>query len=672
MPFPGPFAYDPRPPAMQDDLAQSAHTSTTALDANENPDGLSPLLLAADRGRLAAINLLLTDLVLDINQIEPIFCSSALMRAAVNGHAAVVDALLTRSTITVDQTDDAGRCALHLAADFNQLAVLGSLLAAGANVNIANPVNGSTALSYASERGHLEVVRMLLTRKDIALDQIAASGWSALQCAVIYNQPEVVECLLAAGADVNLAVAGSGTTALTLAAEFGHLGIVRALLGRKDVALDQTLTTGWSALHFAAEHDRADVAQCLLAAGAKVNLAEATNGRTALIYAAGRGHIEVVKALLGSTSIALNRTDGNQASALHVAAAGNWHAVVGCLLEAGASMTLVSRTGKTALDLAIDHRHTAVVEVFLQHGAVLQRGDIIDAANLPFTVTFADLRSDLKTAVHGADRVMSSLLGPPEDSIDLLVAVLQSTLDVLQWLRLQGLRLAAARPVVDCLAALPATWGVLANKGQTVNAQQKRLCCASALCLLPALTRHGQAGRIYTAAGISAAGTARLTAVANAQTESLIVLAEAVMATQGRSMLENLMSACLAKTNLTLQLNREDLSANLVDAGFMPPLAQCIATSWTSALATLDDEPGAMPAGCSRKEARQYLLNDIENRAPAPFATALQRELDSPALVAALRRFIADIKSAEGLHMLFQIQCDQLRQYCAQLPGAAL
>jgi hypothetical protein len=72
------------------------------------------------------------------------------------------------------------------------------------------------------------------------------------------------------------------------------------------------------------------------------------------------------------------------------------------------------------------------------------------------------------------------------------------------------------------------------------------------------------------------------------------------------------------------------------------------------------------------KEARQYLLDEIANRAPAPFATALQRELDSPALVAALRGFIGDIKSAEGLHMLFQIQCDQLRQYCAQLGDAAL
>jgi hypothetical protein len=45
MPFPGPFAYEPRPPAMQDDGAQSRLTDTGSLDADENPDGLSPLLL---------------------------------------------------------------------------------------------------------------------------------------------------------------------------------------------------------------------------------------------------------------------------------------------------------------------------------------------------------------------------------------------------------------------------------------------------------------------------------------------------------------------------------------------------------------------------------------------------------------------------------------------------
>ena len=45
------------------------------------------------------------------------------------------------------------------------------------------------------------------------------------------------------------------------------------------------------------------------------------------------------------------------------------------------------------------------------------------------------------------------------------------------------------------------------------------------------------------------------------------------------------------------------------------------------------------------------------------------RELDSPSLIATLRTLIGDNKKAEPIDIMFQAQCDQLRQFCEQTGG---
>ncbi|CAK9099458.1 unnamed protein product [Durusdinium trenchii] len=79
----------------------------------------------------------------------------------------------------------------------------------------------------AAERGHLEVVRLLL---EAGANQNAAraNGTTALKDAARNGHLEVVRLLLEAGADKNAAQV-NGTTALMAAAEHGHLEVVRLL-----------------------------------------------------------------------------------------------------------------------------------------------------------------------------------------------------------------------------------------------------------------------------------------------------------------------------------------------------------------------------------------------------------------------------------------------------------
>jgi hypothetical protein len=337
-------------------------------------------------------------------------------------------------------------------------------------------------------------------------------------------------------------------------------------------------------------------------------------------------------------------------------------------------MTLRTFTGSTALASALFSKHGAAVDVLLQHGAVLPYIDFFDVSGYPFTITLADLSANQETLADAQANPLGladpQRLEQPLAFISELNAVLESGQDPGRWLRSLGVRMACALPVLQCLATLPETWPLLANKGQEANAQQKLIYCASALSRLLVLTNQGNAEDIYAMAGMSEAGIERLTVVANRQIEKFLSLAELAMTSLGSAMLERLVPNCLASTMLAYQVDEEALRATLVNAGFLKPVAQMITTSWKSALAALDADQVAIPAGYSAKQAAQYLCDHISRKAPEIFAQVMQRELGSPALLAGLRKLIGNTRAAEGLEMLFQIQCDQLRQYCAQIGSA--
>lgn len=185
------------------------------------------------------------------------------------------------------------------------------------------------------------------------------------------------------------------------------------------------------------------------------------------------------------------------------------------------------------------------------------------------------------------------------------------------------------------------------------------------------LAANGKALAHYTAAGISEAGVTRMSAVATRQIEKLIAVSEQLLTSMGSAMLENLIPDCLARTSLARQVDAEVLVANLVSAGWLTPLAQLIVTSWKLTLAALEAEPLAIPAGSTMQQITQSVIENTERKAPLYFSHAMQSAIAGPMLLAALRTWIGDAKSAEALDLLFQIQCDQLRQYCGQIASAS-
>jgi ankyrin repeat protein len=103
---------------------------------------------------------------------------------------------------------------------------------AGADPTITNRYGG-VAVIPASERGHVEVVRYLLTETDVEVDHVNKLGWTALLEAILLSDggprhQEIVALLIEAGADVDLAD-GEGVRPLAHARTRGQGEIVELL-----------------------------------------------------------------------------------------------------------------------------------------------------------------------------------------------------------------------------------------------------------------------------------------------------------------------------------------------------------------------------------------------------------------------------------------------------------
>ena len=172
------------------------HPETSPPDGEDvNPQGLPPLILAAQRADLDQLRTLLKQPRVDIDQVDTRFGSTALMFAVEAGNLDVVE----------------------------------FLLAMRADVNFRNPKTRNTALIAASIAGKLDVVNVLLKCPGIRLEQTNNIGVCALACAAQNGHADIVDRLIEAGASVAL-VNGAGQNCMQHAIANGHANVVECLL----------------------------------------------------------------------------------------------------------------------------------------------------------------------------------------------------------------------------------------------------------------------------------------------------------------------------------------------------------------------------------------------------------------------------------------------------------
>lgn len=312
---------------------------------------------------------------------------------------------------------------------------------------------GASALHWAALRGHQAIVGLLLAQgADVTLKN--NDGETPLQVAERAKQEEVARLLRATGGPA--APAGGGS--IFEAAKTGDAEGVRKLLAQGPALLNQgDVAFGATPLHWAALRGQADVAKLLLAQGADVNVRN-KDGETPLqvaerakrsdvaqllksagapisgfVDAVRDGNLPRAKQLLAENRGLLNQKDAQfGATPLHWAALKGHADVVEYLVSQGADVQATNNNGETPLKVAERAKRNSVIPL-LQSGhatAAADGGAVIEAAK----------RGDL-AALRGLVANNPRLVGekdPQFGATALHWAALRGHAEVVEFLLAQG------------------------------------------------------------------------------------------------------------------------------------------------------------------------------------------------------------------------------------------
>jgi ankyrin repeat protein len=335
--------------------------------------GETVLMTAARTGSLEAVKALV-EAGADVNAAEPRRGQTALLWAAVEGHADVVDYLIGRGANFKTRLGS-GFTPFLLAAREGKREVLEVLLRAGVDVNEyteippksarvpGGPRPGTTALHLAVTAGHFELAAWLLDQG--ANPNADLNGWTALHAITGVRKP--------GGGDNDPAPYGSGRmTSLELVRKLKDKGAdLNARMTRKiNVGLTSLNTLGATPFLLAARSADFELMRELARLGADP-LIPNQDGATPLIVAAGLGtrspgedagtEEEVVEAIRVALELGndIHAVDDNGETAMHGAAYKNCGAAVRFLAERGMKPSVwnqPNKAGWTPLDIAMGYR----------------------------------------------------------------------------------------------------------------------------------------------------------------------------------------------------------------------------------------------------------------------------------------------------------------------------
>ena len=265
-----------------------------------------PIMVAADQGRVDALEMLL-DAGADI-EAHGANCNTPLSLAASKGHLPAVETLLARGAAV--NALRRNRTALARAAQIGHYGTVRALLDAGADV-ASQDHSDRTAITWAMEGDHDDVVALLLDRSNPDLEAASSNGFTLLSWAANAVAPRCATLLLDRGADLTAPVPPP---------------LWLAVAGRNRSGIRDEKTRIITTI------------KLLLARGARADLVHATDGHA---------HPLIVDAALGDRA--------TEAAVL--------------LEQAGVDPNSASKDGTTALFAAVSRGQEGAVYTLLQHGA---------------------------------------------------------------------------------------------------------------------------------------------------------------------------------------------------------------------------------------------------------------------------------------------------------------
>ncbi|MCX6278007.1 MAG: ankyrin repeat domain-containing protein [Bacteroidetes bacterium] len=231
------------------------------IDAHD-AKGMTPLEVALAQGHSDFAKMLSERTELNLSPQNGDLSIALFMKAVSDGNTEYVCDLLTKG-VNPNTALESGVTALMIAAENGYADIVQALLEMGAVVNAKRFDIGATALHFAGQNGHYDVVEDLL-KNGADVNAKMNDGKTALMAAALDGHTEIVNQLLDHGAIINERK-NDGTTPLILAAMEGHAETVRVLVARGADLYSQVIngTASYTPIMFAEIHHHSQVVEIL-------------------------------------------------------------------------------------------------------------------------------------------------------------------------------------------------------------------------------------------------------------------------------------------------------------------------------------------------------------------------------------------------------------------------
>jgi len=242
--------------------------------------------------------------------------------------------------------------------------VIQCLAVPGINVNIGYNYRFRRALNLAVNRGHLDIVKRLISA-GAKLNSRDADDFSPLETSIDNGHIDIVKELIKAGADIN-ATDNNGYTPLFLAIERNDLNILKELINA-GANVNISSKKGWTPLMYACNKENIEYAKLLLENGANPDILNG-NKESLLLLNANKGNTDMSKLLLQFHADPNIESD-NGATPLTQSARNGYIEIVKMLLDYRANPNSKDRTGWSALMYSTRHANIDIAKILLEKGA---------------------------------------------------------------------------------------------------------------------------------------------------------------------------------------------------------------------------------------------------------------------------------------------------------------
>ncbi|KAL6693809.1 ankyrin repeat-containing domain protein [Trichoderma pleuroticola] len=334
----------------------------------------------------------------NVSEIDSVDASgrTPLLHAIWNGDVAVVKTLL-KAGARLDVTDNIGGTPLFYAVTCRRKAIVKLLLKHGATPISEDKM--ATKLFFAAvEKGDAQVVQLFLD-SGFDIESRGPGNQTPLLLALKMEHRDILQILLDQGANIEVEDE-CGLTPLYSTVVLGDINLVQFFLNNR-ANVNSINSKNQTPLLLALTLGHKDILQVLIDQGANTEI-EDEKGHTPIRLAVMRGDIDLVQFFLDNGAD-INSVDLEKQTPLLLALKMEHRDILQILLDQGANIKVKDECGLTPLYFTVIHRYVNLIQFFLNKGADINSVDTKEQTPLHYAAKSSNINIIRFLLNNGAD-----------------------------------------------------------------------------------------------------------------------------------------------------------------------------------------------------------------------------------------------------------------------------